>query len=181
VLSFLTNRANAIKLLKSRVDTMKAFLASLPPSYLTDASLLGQPSEAPQQIPHTAVRAILSLTSRLPALTASSPTSASTPSDFQNGQSGTDTDADMADVALVELLGTMGRSVQAIRELGGKFSSVDGSRRDPSAGLRAGRGFSPTAGSGGGYGGGYRGGIDSVLSSGAQSGLTGDDERMDEG
>lgn len=132
VVSFLASRANAIKMLQSRISHLKSYLHAIPPSYLTDPSLptgafpQSNSSSVPTvQASQPTLRALLALTSRLPHLF---PTDSAT---FACDQA-----AERSDVAIVSLLGSLGRSVSEAKELGRTFNIVDGGR---SAGKKADR------------------------------------------
>ena len=117
VIAFLSSRANAIKMLLSRLSTIKSYLNSTPPSYLTDASL---PSGAPAQstattpISHPQLRSIQALASRLPHLS---------PADTEAFEA--DLAAERTEVAIVSLLGSMGRSIAEAKELGRTVAAVE--------------------------------------------------------
>ena len=128
-MSFLSSRANAIKMLQSRLSLLRTYLTSLPACYLTDASL---PSGSlpnldisttnttttdraqPPKISHQTLRSLLALTSCLPHLQPSDSTS------FARDQA-----AERSDVAIVSLLGSLGRSVSEAKELGRTFGTVE--------------------------------------------------------
>jgi COP9 signalosome complex subunit 6 len=129
VISFLNSRANAIKILQSRISLLKSYLHQLPPSYLTDASIPVHPNASAQsqgaEISHPVLRSILALTSRLPHVL---------PADtdaFLKAQA-----AERSDVAIVSMLGTLGRSVSEAKNLGRTFNTVENSR---SVGKKIGR------------------------------------------
>ena len=117
MISFLGSRANAIKMLQSRLSLLKSYLKNLPPSYLTDASLPAGdiPSASPnQKISHPTLRSLLALTSRIPHLQPADTAA------FARDQS-----AERSDVAIVSLLGSLGRSVAEAKELGRTFGTVE--------------------------------------------------------
>ncbi|TIA31122.1 hypothetical protein D6C83_07098 [Aureobasidium pullulans] len=66
VMSSLTAKYNAIKMLHQRINLIRAYLAELPPSYLTDASLTVGVSDPP--LNHQLLRSISAMLARLPLL-----------------------------------------------------------------------------------------------------------------
>ncbi|CAF9916237.1 MAG: hypothetical protein ALECFALPRED_010571 [Alectoria fallacina] len=123
LIASLTARANAVKMLHTRIQLLKAYLTSLPPSYLTAAtdSPPSDPTTPPADTPiselnHPLLRSILALLSRLPLLLP--PEHHST---FRQ-----ETLAEKSDVELVSLLGSLGKSVKEAREMGRKFGIVEG-------------------------------------------------------
>ncbi|MCJ1440885.1 MAG: hypothetical protein MMC23_001371 [Stictis urceolatum] len=114
LISFLTSRANAIKMLLSRISSIRGYLNELPPSYLTTA----EPLDTQPELNHPALRAILALVAKLPLVT---------PPDtegFAREQA-----SERSDVALVQLLGEMGRSVNDVRTLGYKQATADANKK----------------------------------------------------
>lgn len=142
-MSSLTAKYNAIKMLHQRINLIKAYLAELPPSYLTDASIPTGPSDPP--LDHSLLRNISSLLSRLPLLTPPTNTTTSHPT------LATATAQEQSDVHLVSLLASLTRSVAQAKEMGSKYSIVQKARVDKNqAAAMMGRG-----GSGVGNGGGF--------------------------
>lgn len=128
LIASLTARANAVKMLHARIQLLKAYLTSLPPSYLTTTTTTTDPPSDPttpptdapiSEINHPLLRSILALLSRLPLLLP--PEHHST---FRQ-----ETLAEKSDVELVSLLGSLGRSVKEAREMGRKFGMVEGASR----------------------------------------------------
>lgn len=117
----LMTRANAIKMLHSRLLQLQEYLSKLPPSYLTDDSLPAGlvPADTPDGPPFsfTMIRSIQALTARLSLLI---------PADRKAFEM--ESQAQQNDVELVALLGEMGRSAQQAKELGGKWSVIDAAR-----------------------------------------------------
>jgi COP9 signalosome complex subunit 6 len=132
VIASLTTRSNAVRMLHSRIQLIKSYLAALPPSYLTTTTTTTTPTAS---LSHPHLRSILALASRLRLLI---------PADTASFTA--ESLAEQSDVALVSLLGSLSRSLQEIRELGSKFAVVEGQKR-----VQEGRG---RAGGGGGGGGG---------------------------
>jgi|SRR5579862_2034974 len=110
VVASLTAKANAIKMLHSRIRLLNSYLSSLPPSHLTGTS---EPQHQDQTAPvnHTILRSIQALTNRLPLII---------PADRTTFE--TEMLAEKNDVSLVALLGSLSRSVRDMREVGRKFS-----------------------------------------------------------
>lgn len=153
MIASLTARANAVRMLHTRISLLKTYLNSLSPSYLTSTATSTDSSGPPQQQQpqrgkeeeeeqepnHPLLRSISALLSRLPLL--SPPTPAALAS-FTS-----ETLAEKSDVELVSLLGTLGQSVKDARELGRKFGIVENARSAARKNVSA-------AGGGGGGGGG---------------------------
>lgn len=129
VIASLTARANAIKMLHTRIRLLKSYLNSLPLSYLTTPpppERIGGNATPPHtdtststpEIDHRLLRSILALLSRLPLLLP--------PSHLHSFQQ--ETLAEKADVELVALLGSMGKSVEEAWEMGRKYGIVDSMR-----------------------------------------------------
>ncbi|KAI1979013.1 hypothetical protein LOZ53_004507 [Ophidiomyces ophidiicola] len=121
LIASLTTRLGAVRILESRLHLIKAYLSSqIPSTAPTDAST--SPS-----LSHSILRSIYSLIFHLALLTPQGSNALSVESLAQAN-----------DVALVALLASMGGSVQALRELGKKFSiectvRQDNGTRDPHA------------------------------------------------
>lgn len=120
LISSLNAKVNAIKMLNERLELIRSYLTSLPPSYLTDSTS----KEMPENVNYTLLRSVNSMLSRLPLLT--SPTS-----DPEAGSSADDTTPLSAlqqaeqrqkqDVHLTSLLANLTRSVAEAQSLGSKF------------------------------------------------------------
>ncbi|OBT88080.1 hypothetical protein VE02_03643 [Pseudogymnoascus sp. 03VT05] len=122
LITALTAKANAVRMLQSRIKIIQKYLESQPP---TDAT--GQPS--PAQASHLEpspeiLRSIAALISRLPLVVPSSS------KDTETNTSKFDHDllASRNDVNLVSLLDTLTQSILSTRELGRKFGVVDAAR-----------------------------------------------------
>lgn len=119
VITSLTARANAVKMLRTRIQLLKSYLTSLPPSYLSESSVADgtiaedkSPSNQ-TEIDHSILRSIQALVNRLPLLI---------PADgvaFEH-----ESLAEKSDVSLVALLGDLTRGTKNIREMGRKFGIV---------------------------------------------------------
>lgn len=152
VLANLTAKANAIRMLHSRIVLLKKYLESLP--QMQDP---GNPTPEVLPVSHPLLREIKSLThSRLPLLI---------PADEKAFEQ--EALAEQSDVALVALLGTLTRSVEEMKEVQRIFGVVDsanqregGQRGDREGGGReVGEGRSSQRGKESGSGGGLSGGF----------------------
>lgn len=127
VITSLTARANAIKMLHARIQLLKSYLTNLPPSYMSypPQSDPHAASESPPQteINHPILRSIQALLSRLPLLLPDNKAA------FRQERL-----AEKTDVQLINLLGTIGKSLKETRELGRKFSIVDQCRQSAKRG-----------------------------------------------
>jgi COP9 signalosome complex subunit 6 len=112
VITSLTAKANAIKMLQTRLNLLSTFLSKLPPSYLTDASLPVDPTNANLNQP--ILRSISALLARLPLLT---------PSDTVSFTR--ETQQTTSDVELISLLSSLTRGVQDAKELGRKWTMAE--------------------------------------------------------
>lgn len=120
LVSSLTAKANAIKMLNERLDLIRSYLISLPPSYLNGAST----DAAPDTVNFQLLRSVSSLLSRLPLLTP--PTSSTQlPSAVDNATATSLLEEakkkQKEDVTLTSLLSTLTRSVTEAQNLGSKF------------------------------------------------------------
>lgn len=121
VIAFLSTRANAIKMLQSRVSLLKTRLTSLPTSYLTSVDIPIDPVPDPTSsdaTPHQLLRATLALSAKLSLVDADDPSTLASEAVASN-----------ADTALIDLLATLGSSTRQARELGGRFAARDTGRR----------------------------------------------------
>ncbi|KAF2834396.1 hypothetical protein M501DRAFT_922243, partial [Patellaria atrata CBS 101060] len=123
VLASITAKSNAIRMLQTRIHLLQSYLSSLPPSYLTDPSLPFTSSTSTENpatstssspIDHPLLRALLSLTRRLPLLV---PPNTET---FAN-----ETRAQKSDTALVSLLEAVTTSAADAREFGRKHAIIE--------------------------------------------------------
>lgn len=123
LLSSITAKTNAIRMLHARIQLLHTYLASLPPSYLSDPSIPPSQTTAPLvdqgQLPvdQTILRNLLALLSRLPIL--APPSAVSFIAEAEEARS---------DTALIELLSSITGSVSHAKELGRKFAVVENAR-----------------------------------------------------
>ncbi|KAL8870620.1 MAG: hypothetical protein Q9174_003381 [Haloplaca sp. 1 TL-2023] len=134
LLTSLTARANAVKMLHGRIKVLKEYLTTLPPSYLTSTSTAdsdmtdGPSSTDTPQIDHTILRSVQALINRLPILI---------PADGLAFDQ--ESIAEKKDVALVELLGDLTNGTKNIREMGKKFDIVNTTKQRKRRGNRYGQ------------------------------------------
>lgn len=162
-------------MLHTRIDLLKSYLSSLPPSYLTTTAPPNETtsnsapaiSSSNPPLNHPLLRSISALLARLPLL--SSPTSVGVDPTHTS-----DFTAQSLDTTLVALLGLLGSSVKDTRELGRKFGVVEHARSLARRNGVLGAGGSGAGGGGGGGGGGGSMGMDdSALGGGGSGGLGG--------
>ena len=113
-------------MLHARLNLLSKYLSSLPPSYLSDASLAvsATPESASQTpISHTILRTLQSTLSRLPLVVP--PSSASDPA---SSTFAAEALSERSDVALVQLLSSLTESVSGAKEMGRKSAIVDTAR-----------------------------------------------------
>ncbi len=112
----LTAKANAIKMLQSRINLIAVYLQNLPPSYTSNTVPEGAESSDKQYTPvsHSILRSIQALLSRLSLLIPAD--SAAFEHELMSEQN---------DVNLVSLLSTITTSIKDVRETGRKFHIVD--------------------------------------------------------
>ncbi|KAI5259320.1 hypothetical protein E4T42_00067 [Aureobasidium subglaciale] len=130
VMSSLTAKYNAIKMLHQRINLIKAYLAELPPSYLTDASLPAGPTNPTAN--HQLLREISSMLSRLPLLappTSNSSTALPVPGIPQSSLA-TAASQEQSDVHMVSLLASLTRTVAQAKDMGSKYSIVQKAKSD---------------------------------------------------
>lgn len=151
VIASLTSKSDAIKMLHARLNLIKQYLSTLPPSYLSDPTLPPAPG-----VNHVLLRQISSLLSRLPLL---SPPSLSSTSD----------------VELVTLLSTLTSTLAATRELNTKSTVVTRARTDKRMASMA-RDLDPQ-----GFGGGRGKGAPRSYGNGGIGGGGGDLSQLDAG
>ncbi|QDS74778.1 hypothetical protein FKW77_001813 [Venturia effusa] len=108
LITALTAKANAIKMLQARLNLLSTLLGKLPASYLTDSSLPVDPTSTNLNQP--ILRSISALLARLPLLT---------PPDTESFTR--ETQQTSSDVELISLLSSLTRGVQDAKELGRKW------------------------------------------------------------
>jgi COP9 signalosome complex subunit 6 len=120
VLSSLTAKTNAIRMLSRRIQLLRTYLNSLPPSYLSDPSLPLNPSpneQHPLPLNHSILRSISATLARINILA---------PPD--SGAFTLEAQQEASDVQLVSLLSSITNSVSAAKELGRKSYIVETSK-----------------------------------------------------
>lgn len=109
-------------MLHTRIELLKNYLTSLPPSYLTTPTPPEPPSEPPNpphgEINHSILRSTQALLNRLPLIV---------PADQAAFKR--DRQAERSDVTLVNLLGQVSKSVQVTREVGRKVGAIEQARK----------------------------------------------------
>ncbi|KAK6336127.1 hypothetical protein TWF696_001694 [Orbilia brochopaga] len=145
LLSTLTAKANAVRMLHSRLTLLLAYLRSIESSTTgstaTNTTAESQGQEQPK-INHSVLRSLLSLTNRLPLVAPPATATSSLSSESL---------AELSDVHLVALLGAITSSIEASKEVGRKFGALEA--------LRGGRERGQGGGSASGAAGGPPGGI----------------------
>ena len=125
VITSLTVRINAVKMLHTRIQLLKTYLQNLPPSYLNSPNLHdpgpATASESHTEVNHAILRSIQALINRLALLTPADPEC------FEQ-----ESLAERNDVSLVSLLGSLSNNVKEARELGRKFGIIDQARQHAS-------------------------------------------------
>ncbi|KAK4939302.1 hypothetical protein LTR10_020391 [Elasticomyces elasticus] len=116
-----TTRLNSVKMLQSRISLLRSFIQTLPPSYITDqeSAAITPTNPDPSHLPH--LRNIQALLTRLSLLTLVDSASSAQPLAAASR-------AQSNDVALASMLALLGQDIQALSELGRKFSTVESSR-----------------------------------------------------
>lgn len=116
LIASLTAKANAIKMLHSRINLIAIYLQTLPPSYISNTLQESDKSDGKKYMPvnHSILRSIQALLSRLSLLIPAD--SASFEHELMSEQN---------DVNLVSLLSTITQSIKDVRETGRKFSIVE--------------------------------------------------------
>jgi COP9 signalosome complex subunit 6 len=120
VLSSLTAKMNAIRMLSRRISLLRVYLQSLPPSYLSDASLPPSTAAGTQQplpLDHSILRSISAMLARLNIL--APPDAAAFTLESQQ---------EASDVQLINLLSAITNSVSAAKDLGKKSAIVEHSK-----------------------------------------------------
>ncbi|KAK4546504.1 hypothetical protein LTR36_001721 [Oleoguttula mirabilis] len=163
LIASLTAKSNAIKMLNQRVNLIRSYLATLPQSYLTDASSSTPP---PATTNHTLLRSVNSMLSRVPLL---APPSIAHPTDTVTSTTSDTTstsptplpstleragDKERQDVHLTSLLASLTRSVAEAQSMGAKFHIVQREKQQKDRGnaFGGGGGGAGRAGKGTGMG-----------------------------
>lgn len=125
LISSLTAKANAIKMLNQRINLIRSYLTSLPESYLTNADS----TTAPEGVNHPLLRNVNSLMSRLPLLappTAASQSNGTCEAPVSSLEQATS--REQQDVHLTSLLAALTRSVSETQTLASRFHTVQRER-----------------------------------------------------
>ncbi|KAG9566719.1 COP9 signalosome-like protein subunit 6, partial [Aureobasidium melanogenum] len=130
VISSLTAKYNAIKMLHQRINLIKAYLAELPPSYLTDSSISATTSDPP--LNHQLLREISSMLSRLPLLAPPvfQPSTTLPIPGMPQSSLATASSQEQSDVHMVSLLASLTRTVAQAKDMGSKYSIVQKAKTD---------------------------------------------------
>ncbi|KAJ4298310.1 hypothetical protein N0V90_006210 [Kalmusia sp. IMI 367209] len=147
LLSTLTAKMNAIRMLSRRISLLRTYLASLTPSYLSDPSLPIDPSPTdghPLPLNHSILRSVSAMLARINILA---------PPDV--GAFILESQQEASDVQLVQLLSSITNSVSAAKDLGKKSQIVENgksqSRRGVGGSMGSFMGGAYEGGSGGQY------------------------------
>ncbi|GAB7360156.1 hypothetical protein MBLNU230_g7919t1 [Neophaeotheca triangularis] len=147
LIASLTAKANAVKMLKKRIDVIRNYLESQPSSYLTDASSDEPPRN---ETNHQILRSILALLSRLPLLTPPSNVLAKDSSAPAANSSLAEAGLqEKADVHLTSLLAALTRATHEAQGMGNKFHMVQKERSNKFSGGGGSGGFRGPAGGAG--------------------------------
>lgn len=117
LLSTLTAKINAIRMLSRRISLLRTYLASLPPSYLSDPSIpvnCGPDNEHPLPLNHSILRSVSAMLARINILA---------PPDVQAFT--LESQQEASDVQLVQLLSSITTSVSVAKDLGKKSQIVE--------------------------------------------------------
>jgi COP9 signalosome complex subunit 6 len=144
LLSTLTAKMNAIRMLSRRISLIRTYLASLPPSHLSDPSLPINPTPSadhPLPLNHSILRGISAMLARINIL-APPDTEAFTLESQQEA----------SDVQLIQLLSSITNSVSAAKDLGKKSQIIENNKSQSrrNMGTFVGGGHEGGGGSGGG-------------------------------
>lgn len=120
LIASLNAKANAIKMLQSRITLLTTYLQSLPPSFIAGKSIEASEVESKQYAPvdYAVLRSIQALLNRLTLLI---------PAD--KGMYKQQQLAEQNDVNLVSLLNSMIQNIKDVRETGRKYSVVEQQRQ----------------------------------------------------
>ncbi|KAI9652169.1 MAG: E2-like enzyme [Alyxoria varia] len=142
LIASLTQKANATTMMRDRIRMIKAYLDSLPPSYLNDPSI--EQMEEHPQVSHTVLRSISSLLSRLELSSPSTPVFSDIAAEadnimtdedqeiqLQSTQFAQEKEAQKTDVQLLSLLGLLGDTFHASEDLSKKSNVLETARMHP--------------------------------------------------
>ncbi|KAF2852661.1 hypothetical protein T440DRAFT_392252 [Plenodomus tracheiphilus IPT5] len=155
ILSSLTAKMNAIRMLSRRISLLRAYLDALPASYLSDSSLsVTPPTDAKATLPlnHSILRSVSAMLARINIL--APPDSVAFNLESQQ---------EASDVQLVNLLSSITNSVSAARDLGRTSHIVENAKSQNKSRMGIG-------GMSGGYGGGESNFFNTAMSGGVLSG-----------
>lgn len=120
LIASLTAKANAIKMLHSRINLIATYLQNLPPTYVSGAPEgIEEDSKKYTPVNHAVLRSIQALLSRLSLLI---------PADAVAFEK--ELISEQNDVSLVSLLGTITQSIKDIRETGRKHAIVENGKNN---------------------------------------------------
>ncbi|KAF1828894.1 hypothetical protein BDW02DRAFT_634852 [Decorospora gaudefroyi] len=160
ILSSLTAKMNAIRMLGRRISLLRAYLDALPPSYLSDPSLPINATPAtqyPLPLDHSILRSVSAMLARVNIL--APPDSVAFTLESQQ---------EASDVQLVNLLSSITNSVSAVKDLGRKSSIVEHGKNQGKNRMGATGGYSGGGNySGNGYSGGEGNFFSTVLGGGS--------------
>jgi COP9 signalosome complex subunit 6 len=137
---------NAIRMLSRRIALLRAYLDTLPPSYLSDASLpVNSAPDAQQTLPlnHSILRSVSAMLARINIL--APPDLAAFTLESQQ---------EASDVQLVNLLSSITNSVSVAKDLGRKSSIVEHAKSQGKNRMGVMGGYGGVGGGGHSYGGG---------------------------
>jgi COP9 signalosome complex subunit 6 len=125
LIASLTAKANAIKMLNTRLNLIRSYLKTLPPSYLTDPTSADAPADNTN---YTLLRSINAMLSRLPLLAPPTTTvreTTATDTSSQPSSLASAAEKEKQDVHLSTLLATLTRSIAEAQTMGMKFNVVN--------------------------------------------------------
>ncbi|KAI0587852.1 cop9 signalosome subunit 6 protein [Pyrenophora tritici-repentis] len=143
ILSSLTAKMNAIRMLSRRISLLRLYLKSLPPSYLSDPSLPVKVNSSPEEsntlpLDHTILRSISAMIARINIL--APPDLAAFTLESQQ---------EASDVQLVNLLSSITNSVSIAKDFGRKSAIIEQAKNQGKARMGVMGGFG--TGDGGNY------------------------------
>ena len=127
LLSNLNAKINAIRMLSRRISLLRTYLASIPPSYLSDPSLSMSPatdSTHPLPLNHSILRSISAMLARINILA---------PPDAEAFT--LESQQEASDVQLVQLLSSITNSLSAAKDLGKKSQIVENGKAQSRRGM----------------------------------------------